>query len=108
MKPITYWLQNDAVNQLVDDCGAQLERMTTESRRNLIVYLAEDAPIHNWSGVDYSEPDQAWRLVEALTRHEKDLLIEAIAATLVHHGNPWLENARATVAIAQKEGTSSH
>jgi hypothetical protein len=32
--------------------------------------------------------DEVWTLLENLTRHERDLLIEAIAATLTHHGNP--------------------
>jgi hypothetical protein len=99
MKPITYWLQNDAINQLVEKYGAHLEKLSPDSRRDLISSLAADRASYLWEdGV----------LIANLTRYEKDLLIEAIAASLTHHGNPWLETARATVAIAQKEGTSSH
>jgi len=105
MKPITFWLQNDAINQLVEKYGSQLEKLTPENRRDLIAYLANAN--NYWSSED-SEADQAYRIARELSLHEKDLLIEAIAATLTHHGNPWLENARANVAIAQKEGTSSH
>ena len=97
MKPITYWLQNDAINQLVDHYGSTLEKLSPDRRRDLIACLA--GADNDWSCHRL--------LLENLTRHEKDLLIEAIAATLVHYGNPWLENARATVAIAQKEGTPS-
>ena len=106
MKPITYWLQNDAIDQLVKQFGSQLEKLEPLSRRELIAYLVH--PDDWYWGESADGVDEAFELVEKLTRHEKDLLIEAIAATLTHHGNPWLENARANVAIAQKEGTSSH
>jgi hypothetical protein len=99
LKPITYWIQNEAINQLVEKYGAHLEKLTPYSRRFLIACLAVG---ENECECEFHRP-----LLERLTRHEKDLLIEAIAATLVYHGNPWLENARATVAIAQKEGTPS-
>jgi hypothetical protein len=104
MKPITYWLQNEAINQLVKKYGAHLEKLSAEDRRCLIRTLTIDT---YWC-CDHTRLDWLEPLLYPLTRYEKDLLIEAIAATLVHHGNPWLENARATVAIAQKEGTPSH
>lgn len=98
MKPITYWVQNDAINQLVAKYGSHFETLTPDSRRDLISSLCADRASYLWE-------DGA--LIEGLTRHEKDLLIEAIAATLTHQGNPWVENARANVAIgqAQKTGT---
>ena len=105
MKPITAWIQHAAIDQLVEAYGAHLEKLSQGIRRDIIACLANDA--HYWAG-DSEDIDEVWVLVEHLTRYEKDKLVEAIAASLVHHGNPWLENARATVAIAQKEGTSSH
>ena len=108
MKPITFWIQNVAIDQLVEICGAHLEKLRPSERRDLIAYLAVPDE-WDWLKDDLTSPlAKIYPLVENLTRHEQDLLIEAIAATLVHHGNPWLETARATVAIAQKEGTSSH
>jgi len=81
MKPITYWVQNDAINQLVFDYGATLHVLEPETRRELIAYLAS-ADEWDW-GVDVVHPlERIYPLVENLTRHEKDLLIEAIAATL--------------------------
>ena len=97
MKPITYWLQNDVINKLVNDYGPSFEKLTPGSRRHLIACLASE--IHYWEGED-KEVDWLYARTEKFTRHEKDLLIEAIAATLVYHGNPWLETAREMVAIS--------
>jgi hypothetical protein len=105
MKPITYWVQNEAIDQLVDQLGAHLEKLTPKAKRELIHYLAR--PDHWFWEKSSTGVEEAYKRTEHLTRHEKDLLMEAIAATLTHHGNPWVENARANVAIAQKEGTPS-
>ena len=105
MKPITYWIQNDVIDSLVKQFGTHFEVLTLTCRRDIIAFLASEANHWAWQTTDQYEI--APRL-KTLTRHEKDLLIEAIAATLTHHGNPWLENARANVAIAQKEGTPTH
>jgi hypothetical protein len=79
MKPITYWVQNDAINELVGEYGAQLEKLAPYTRRDLIACLANDA--HFWVG-ESDDIDEVWPRIEHLTRHEKDLLIEAIAASL--------------------------
>jgi hypothetical protein len=42
MKPITYWIQNDAIDELVEICGAHLEKLSASTRRGLIVCLAID------------------------------------------------------------------
>jgi len=83
MKPITYWIQNDAIDQLVEDWGATLHELEPQTRRELISRLAES---HEWN-CNPEEPhlvEMISPIVENLTRHEKDLLIEAIAATLTH------------------------
>lgn len=103
MKPITYWIQNDAINELVAKYGAYLEALTLDVRRELISVLAV-ADKWTWAISTSNLTDSLvpiYPLIESLTRYEKDLLIEAIAATLTHQGNPWLENARQNVAIAQ-------
>jgi hypothetical protein len=107
LKPITYWVQNDVINRLVDDYGSTFEQLPAASKRHLIACLASE--IHYWEG-ENKEVDWTYAKTEQLTRHEKDLLIEAIAATLTHQGNPWVDNARKNVAIeqAQKTGTPSH
>ena len=98
MKPITYWIQNEAIDKMVERYGTHFEKLSPNRRREMICSLCVDRSVYLWE----------WLLLtESLTRHEKDLLIEAIAATLTAHGNPWVENARANVAIAQKEGISS-
>lgn len=99
MKPITYWVQNDAINQLVDQYGAHLQKLSADDRRDLIALLA--APSY-WNTLEASESvDDIFELTEDLTRQEKDLLIEAIAATLNHSpSNP--------VYDTQKEGTPAH
>lgn len=98
MKPITYWIQNDAINQLVDKYGSCFEALPPDTRRDLISYLAVPDE-WNWGTAYGEEWDTLAPQIETLTRHEKDLLIEAIAATLTHQGNPWVESARKMAAI---------
>lgn len=85
MKPITYWVQNDAINALVEEFGPTLEKLAPERRRGLISYLAEPEE-WEWSEEMVHPLETVYPLVENLTRQEKDRLIEAIAATLTHNG----------------------
>ena len=102
MKPITFWVQNDAINQLVAKYGSTLERLRPGTRRELIACLSTGGQVYYW-GRSAPELEQIYPLLAALTRLEKDLLMEAIAATLTHQGNPWVENARANVALEQAQ-----
>lgn len=107
MKPITYWVQNDAINQLVERYGADLTRMPQVMRRELIALLAVPEE-WDWSGSEPHPLDDVYPLVENLTRYEKDKLISAIAASLIEQGNPWLEAAGKMVSLEQahkKTGT---
>ncbi|MBW4475118.1 MAG: hypothetical protein KME45_32775 [Stenomitos rutilans HA7619-LM2] len=100
VKPITYWVQNDAINQLVYQYGAKLERLSLGTRRELIAYLAA-ADEWDWSNDVVHPLESIYPLVEYLTRQEKDLLMEAIAHSLVPSpSNP--------VYNPQKEGTPTH
>lgn len=99
MKPITHWVENEAIDALVDQFGQHLENLLTGDRRDLIACLAHEC---NYYEGQIADVDAAYQLVAGLTRHEKDLLMEAIAATLPHQGNPWLETAREMVAIEQR------
>ena len=86
MKPITYWIQNKEINQLVDLFGPRLEKLAPNTRRELIAYLA----VEPWGGIAGEAMDlqEAYNLVGHFSRSEKDLLIEAIAATLTHKKGP--------------------
>jgi hypothetical protein len=83
VKPITYWVQNGIIDQLIDSYGATLEKLRPESRRELIAYLANAD--NCWVRERVSDADDAYRIARALRRHDQDLLIQAIAATLTHH-----------------------
>lgn len=103
MKPITYWVQNDVINRLVDQYGSQLQRLSVDERRHLIGMLANPTV---WN------PDidsMFYELLRTLTRREQDLLIAAIALSIAETSNPWVELSRDMVAIeqAQKTGTPS-
>lgn len=95
MKPITYWVQNEVINRLVDDYGSHFEALTPGSRRHFIACLASG--IHYWEGED-KDVDWLYAQTEKLTRQEKDYLIEAIAANLTY----------VCVTHRQKTGTPSH
>ncbi|MBW4581809.1 MAG: hypothetical protein KME42_19755 [Tildeniella nuda ZEHNDER 1965/U140] len=106
MKPITYWVQNDAVNRLAAEYGSHLQNLEANDRRLLIAYLALDTVAQRsqvfqqfLAEFEESAPisdqlDAAISLIDPLDRHQKDLLMEAIAATLTHQ--------------PQKTGTPSH
>jgi len=98
MNPITFWVQNKAIDQLVQLYGAQLEKLEPGSRRELIAYLS--IPGEWYWGESSDGVDEAFELLEKLSRHDKDLLIEAIAASLTQGSNPWLDTAHEPVAIA--------
>lgn len=102
MKPITYWIQNEAIDQLVKEYGSTLEKLSPGLRRMLIACLADEnnfyMPVHG----DDHRIVSIFQPFKSLTRHEKDLLIEAIAASLTQQGNPWVEGAKKMVAIAQR------
>lgn len=98
MRPITYWIQNEAIDQLVQKYGAQFERLTPAIRRAIIACLANDT--YYWPG-ESEEIDEVWEIAEYLTRYEQDLLIEAIAASLTNQGNPQAEGAGQQVAIVE-------
>lgn len=97
MKPITYWVQNEAIDQLVKEYGSTLEMLPVHKRRILIAWLADERYIlpHDY------DIDQTSALLESLTRNQKDLLIEAIAHSVVCSSNPWIETALDMVAIQQ-------
>jgi predicted HAD superfamily phosphohydrolase len=80
MQPITYWVQNDTINTIVDNFGPHLAGIPLDERRNLIALLAVPSI---WNTLETSEDlDDLFELLEPLTRDDKDKLIEAIAANL--------------------------
>lgn len=113
MKPITYWVQNEAIESLMERCGEYLEKLSANDRRLLIAHLALDTVAqrsqvfrHFLSEFEESAPishqlDAAIDLVAALDPHAKDLLMAAIASNLCEQENPWLETARTMIAIEQ-------
>jgi|GEM_PF-2801143 len=101
MKPITHWVQNDAIDAIVNEYGAQLEKISPDNRRVLISILAIDTLETEDSSDDVRDVAELFTGAETFNRYEKDLLIEAIAASLVQGGNPWLQAGREQVAIVQ-------
>lgn len=110
MKPITYWVQNAAVNRLVKQYGERLEKLSDTDKRLLLMGLEmmalcrANADFANFVAREKAGIPSSFEVGRAIaiisspkpTDQQLDLLIEAIAVTLsgsAKEGTPTAGNA---------------